>query len=49
MQTHVIFVAPYLMDATLRFVRGTAALENVSLSVVSHQPLEARDHPARAE
>ena len=40
MPRHVIFVAPFFMDATLRFLRGATRLENVALSVVSQDPLK---------
>ena len=35
---HVVFVAPFLMDATLRFVRAAAALPGVTLSLASQDP-----------
>lgn len=38
MARHVIFVAPFFMDATLRFVAGAAALDGVALSIVSQDP-----------
>ncbi len=37
---HVAFVAPLLMEATLRFVEGAARLPGVALSLVSQDPLE---------
>ncbi|HUO79577.1 MAG TPA: hypothetical protein VMU00_05495 [Steroidobacteraceae bacterium] len=37
---HVAFVAPFLMEATLRFVDGAARLPGVALSLVSQDPLE---------
>ncbi len=37
---HVAFVAPFLMEATLRFVDGAARLPGVSLSLISQDPLE---------
>jgi biotin carboxylase len=37
---HVAFVAPFLMEATLRFVEGAARLPGVALSLVSQDPLE---------
>ncbi len=40
MSQHVIFAAPFFMDATLRFIRGATHLENVSLTLVSQDPLE---------
>ncbi len=38
--THVVFVAPFLMDATRRFVDAVAALEGCRLSLVTQDPLE---------
>ena len=35
---HVVFVAPFLMEATLRFVRAAAALPGVTLSLASQDP-----------
>lgn len=40
MARHVIFVAPFFMDATLRFLRGTLRLENAHVSLVSQDALE---------
>ena len=40
MQRHVLFVAPFFLDATLRFLRGATRLENTALTVVSQDPLE---------
>ena len=40
MPHHVIFAAPFFMDATLRFLRGAARLPNVALTVVSQDPEE---------
>jgi D-alanine-D-alanine ligase-like ATP-grasp enzyme len=40
MSAHVIFAAPFFMDATLRFVRGAAQLPGVDLSLVSQDPVE---------
>ncbi len=37
---HVAFVAPFLMEATLRFVDGAARLPGVALSLVSQDPAE---------
>jgi len=37
---HVIFVAPFFMETTLRFVAGTASLPGVQLSLVSQDPAE---------
>lgn len=38
---HIIFAAPFYMDATLRFVRGASNLPGVDLTIVSQEPLEA--------
>jgi hypothetical protein len=38
MSTHVIFVAPFFMETTLRFISGTAQLPGVQLSVISQDP-----------
>jgi formate-dependent phosphoribosylglycinamide formyltransferase (GAR transformylase) len=38
MPHHVIFAAPFFMDATLRFLRGATKLPNVALTVVSQDP-----------
>ena len=40
MPGHVIFAAPFFMDATLRFIRGATHLANVDLTVVSQDPVE---------
>jgi len=40
MPTHVIFVAPFFMDATLRFIRGSLQLPGVDLTLVSQDPFE---------
>jgi len=37
---HVVFVAPFFMDTTLRFVEATARLDGVRLSLVSQDPAE---------
>lgn len=37
---HIVFVAPFFMTATLRFVAGASALPGVQLSLVSQDPLE---------
>lgn len=36
--TRVVFVVPYAMDTTLRFVRAAAKLPGVSLAIVSQEP-----------
>jgi len=40
MNIHAVFVAPFFMEATLRFVAGAAKLPGVNLSVVSQDPAE---------
>jgi biotin carboxylase len=35
---HVVFVAPFLMDTTLRFVKGATALPGVRVSLISQEP-----------
>lgn len=37
MHVHVIFVAPYFMEITLRFLRGVLLLRNVDVSLISCQ------------
>ncbi len=37
---HVVFVAPYALETTLRFVRGAADLPGVRLGVISQDPAE---------
>ena len=38
MTHHVIFAAPFFMDATLRFLRGSVRLSGVHITVVSQDP-----------
>ena len=40
MSTHVIFVAPFFLETTLRFVAGAAVLPGVRLSLISQDPAE---------
>ena len=40
MSIHVIFAAPFFMDATLRFINGAAHLPGVDLTLVSQDPVE---------
>ncbi|MBT8079264.1 MAG: ATP-grasp domain-containing protein [Gammaproteobacteria bacterium] len=40
MATHVIFAAPFFLDATLRFVRGASHLPGVDLTLVSQDPVD---------
>lgn len=35
---HVVFVAPFLLEATLRFVKGAALLPGVRLSLITQDP-----------
>ena len=35
---HVVFVVPYAMDTTLRFVRAVAGLPDIRLAIISQQP-----------
>lgn len=49
MTYHVIFAAPFLMDATLRFLRGAACLADVQLTVVSQDPEQRLPGDLRAE
>ncbi len=48
MPQHVIFAAPFFMDATLRFIDGAAGLPDVALSVVSQDPAEKLPAALRA-
>ena len=40
--SHVIFVVPFALDASLRFVEAAASLqaEGITLGIVSHEPIE---------
>lgn len=40
MAQHVIFTAPFCMEATNRFIAGAAMLPGISLSLISQDPLE---------
>lgn len=40
MTRHVIFVAPFFLDATLRFLRGACRLADTQLTLISQDPLE---------
>jgi biotin carboxylase len=40
---HVVFVAPYALETTMRFVRASAKLPAVRLAVVSQQPRQKFD------
>ena len=37
---HVVFAAPFFMDATLAFIRGASRLPNTALTVISQDPAE---------
>ena len=37
---HIIFAAPFFMDATLAFINGAAQLPNINLTVISQDPAE---------
>lgn len=39
MSVHVLFAAPFLMDATVRFVSGASQLPGVRLSLISQDPV----------
>jgi len=40
MTQHVIFAAPYFLDATLRFIAGATHLSGVDLTLISEDPAE---------
>ena len=48
MNTHIIFVAPFCMETTLRFVKGAATLPGVSLSLISQEGVEKLPPDLRA-
>jgi D-alanine-D-alanine ligase-like ATP-grasp enzyme len=48
MATHVIFAAPFFMDATLRFIAGASHLEGVDLTLVSQDPANKLPEGIRA-
>lgn len=45
---HAVFVLPFALETTLRFVAGAASLPGVRLSVVSQDPLEKLPDALRA-
>lgn len=49
MNTHVIFVAPFFLETTLRFVAGAAGLPGVNLSLISQDSAEKLPSSLRAE
>ena len=40
MPQHVIFAAPFFMEATLRFLRGALRLPDTNLTLASQDPAE---------
>lgn len=40
MTSHVAFVAPFFMDATLRFIDGACGLPGINLTVISQDPAD---------
>lgn len=38
MPQHVVFAAPFFMEATLRFIAGAAQLDDVALTIISQDP-----------
>ena len=48
MNMHVIFVAPFCMETTLRFVKGAASLPGVNLSLISQEGIEKLPSDLRA-
>ena len=48
MNIHVVFVAPFCMETTLRFVKGAASLPGVSLSLISQDGAEKLPSDLRA-
>ena len=48
MNMHVIFVAPFCMETTLRFVKGAASLPGVNLSLISQDGAEKLPPDLRA-
>lgn len=45
---HVVFVAPLFREATVRFLRGFLALDDVRVTTVGQDPIEALDPVLRA-
>ena len=48
MNMHVVFVAPFCMETTLRFVKGAASLAGVNLSLISQDGTEKLPPDLRA-
>jgi biotin carboxylase len=46
---HVVFVAPFFMETTLRFVRAVAELDGVRATLVTQEPLEKVPPDLRAK
>lgn len=46
---NVVFVAPFLMDATLRFVRAAAALPETRMALLTQEPIEKVPDDLRAK
>lgn len=38
MPQHIVFAAPFFMEATLRFIAGAAQLDDVALTIISQDP-----------
>lgn len=49
MSVHVVFVVPFAMPATLRFVSAAASLPGVRLSVIGQEPAERLPQALRAQ
>jgi formate-dependent phosphoribosylglycinamide formyltransferase (GAR transformylase) len=45
---HVIFAAPFFMDATLSFIEGASHVPHTNLTVISQDPAEKMPAPVRA-
>jgi D-alanine-D-alanine ligase-like ATP-grasp enzyme len=48
MNMHVIFVAPFCMETTLRFVKGAASLPGVTVSLISQEGAGKLPHDLRS-
>lgn len=49
MNTHIVFVAPFFLETTLRFVKGAAGLPGVNLSLVSQDSADKLPPGLKAE
>ncbi|MCA9539641.1 MAG: ATP-grasp domain-containing protein, partial [Myxococcales bacterium] len=47
-EVRVVFVAPFFLETTVRFVRAVAELPNVKLGLISQDPLEKLDPRVKA-